>query len=1249
MSTILYGWGSSDDGQLGPVSGVEPCAQVNRPTVVNWPPMGVSKHLVKLACGYQHTLALDSEGLVYSSGSNEFGQLGHCRRPNAFDKVSGIKEQIRDIAAGPYHSAAITTAGRVYMWGCNTNHQLGREDFDDTGVRPLDFNYGPIVQISLGLEHTIALTEASEIYTWGSNNQGQLGLGYCSSRPMVTPQLVECLSALPVRQVAAGANHNLLVTPSGSVYAWGSNSRGQLGLDEPEIKAQDSRKHSRTEVSANETVSRPGVVSVPTPRLLKSMKRRGVTFVACGETHSALLTKDGAVFTFGDGRFGQLGHGSSAVTTSQPQQVFELMGDTCTQVWCGRRHTLVLVTNPSKSPPQPRLLVFGCGVDGQLGLLNRERTFVPIVVKGPWLSHESSPSSSGNSDDLAIIGVYTGGNHCFAVTHHSGLACPTPIDFRKWRSCLLSNIGTFSEPLMRRYVEGLAEHPYLMRRRSSRKFSSTDATAADISDATYSLEAYSMHTALRRLESAFGSIGCLASSLLVDNPNRSHYNIGRADHGMDLDAAHELQEELFLAAPPNAARRLIRPLVEVISRPRRNFPDLECLRAFVFLAVSPLLETPRTDAVIVTVDTSVPPPPVTFQNDEPFNWYPTVLAGYAAGFVLASFCRAVCRLEGVPSSVLDSWFKGFQPRFFRRLVANLNNFVAYLCSSKQDAGETACFNLISGIHATLELMKRLREINEKRVQPISYTSFYVPELTDRFDVKKFANWLVQRHSREKAINSYSGQSPPPRATPQGLRGLSVIFCDPNTSQSCRFPYAALSHKYNTRFNLDISSVPSPSLPHPSSRANALLEAQRRFRFWRSKSVPPKPLQNQDFSIFDYPFVFDVACKAKMLETEAKLSQDLAMEKASSVILGPHLSRILGPLVQSYVIFEVSRSRLISDTLDHLAMHSPADLKRPLKVRFTGEEAIDDGGVLKEFFILIMRELLNPVYGMFKEYPESRMLWFNENNMESPSMFNMVGALCGLAIYNSIIIDLCFPTALFKKLLGEEPTLEDLKELDPVVAKSLQMLLDYEEADLEDAFCLTFEIAVDNYGAIERIPLIPSGGEVVVTQENKQQYVEMYLNFRFNKSCQSVFEAFKSGFFNVCSGYVIKMFQPSELHSMVVGSDDIDWQDLRKNTNYQGEYWDQHPVIKWFWEVLLNQCNLKQKKNFLRFLTGCDRVPIEGLPGIKITIQPNSSGDDFLPVAHTCYNILDLPKYSSMEILRTKFMQAIENTEGFGLV
>ncbi|KAM7542104.1 hypothetical protein Aperf_G00000007794 [Anoplocephala perfoliata] len=1182
MSTTLYGWGSSEVGQLGPVSSEGSTDLVTQPSVINWPPSGVGKHLVKLSCGYQHTLALDSEGLVYSSGSNEFGQLGHQRRPNAFDKVSGISERVRDIVAGPYHSAAVTVTGRVYMWGCNTNHQLGREDSDDTGVRVLDFDHGAIVQISLGLEHTVALTEASEIYTWGSNSHAQLGLGYCSQQPKATPQLVEALLGLPVRQIVSGANHNVLITPSGSVYVWGSNSQGQLGVGDVETtnKPVEPRKASRISNSKQSTTC------VTTPRLLKSVKRRGITFASCGEAHSALLTKDGAILTFGDGRkvksvlSGQLGHGQAAPAVGEPKQVMELMGDTCVQLMCGRRHTFVVVSNPSNSPPRPRPLIFGSGSEGQLGQANLSRTFLPLKVTGPWSSREASLKTE--FDGPTVTAIFTGGNHCFAFTHHSGLACPAPADFRKWQPCHLNNIATFSEPLIRRYVEGLPEHPS---RLSSRKLSSS--APLDICEATYCLENYTMQSAFKRLEVSFGSIGCLASSLLVNDAKRSHYDISKMNHGMDLDAAQELQTELFLAAPIADARRLIRPLIEVISKPRSNFPDLECLRTFVFLAVSPLLDTPRKDTFSVS-DT----------GSGSDGQYPTVMAGYAIGFVLTSFSRAICRLEGVPLSVLDSWFTGFQPRFFRRLVANLTNYVTYRYCSENQLEEPNSFNFQSAAHATLELLKRLYEINQKRAEKITYMTFYIPELTEKFDVRGFASWLLQRNSNEKSINPFSGQSPPPVPPRTGPRGTS-----------------------------------------------------RRFRFWRSRSVPPKqPVQNnQNFTIFDYPFVFDVACKAKMLQVEAKLSQEVAMQEVSNAIIGPALTRLLGPLPQTYLTLEVSRENLISDTLDYLALHSKADLKRPLKVRFRGEEAIDDGGVLKEFFILIMRELLNPAYGMFKVYKDSRMLWFNENNLESPGMFTMVGALCGLAIYNNNIIDLCFPTALFKKLLGEVPNLDDLNELDPTAGRSLQSLLDYEGTDVEDVFCINFETAVDNYGVVERVPLIPNGCETPVTHANRELYVENYLDFRFNRSCKEVFEAFKRGFFDVCSGYVIRMFHPTELHSMVVGSDEIDWLELRRHTNYQGEYWDRHPIIQWFWEVLLNECTLQEKKNFLRFLTGCDRMPILGVSDVKITIQPNNSGDDYLPVAHTCYNILDLPKYTSKEVLAAKLKQAIENTEGFGLV
>lgn len=81
-------------------------------------------------------------------------------------------------------------------------------------------------------------------------------------------------------------------------------------------------------------------------------------------------------------RFGQLGHGQAALALGEPKQVMELLGDTCVQLMCGRRHTLVVVSNPCNSPPRPRLLIFGSGSEGQLGQPNLQRTFLPLNVMG---------------------------------------------------------------------------------------------------------------------------------------------------------------------------------------------------------------------------------------------------------------------------------------------------------------------------------------------------------------------------------------------------------------------------------------------------------------------------------------------------------------------------------------------------------------------------------------------------------------------------------------------------------------------------------------------------------------------------------------------------------------------------------------------------------------------------------------------------------------------------------------------------
>lgn len=100
----------------------------------------------------------------------------------------------------------------------------------------------------------------------------------------------------------------------------------------------------------------------------------------------------------------------------------------------------------------------------------------------------------------------------------------------------------------------------------------------------------------------------------------------------------------------------------------------------------------------------------------------------------------------------------------------------------------------------------------------------------------------------------------------------------------------------------------------------------------------------------------------------------------------------------------------------------------------GEEGVDEGGVQKEFFQLIVREIFDSKYGMFTFNEESRLCWFTPNPVLDDiniREYKLVGLLLGLAVYNSVILDLHFPLALYKKIMDVDIGLADLKQLDPV--------------------------------------------------------------------------------------------------------------------------------------------------------------------------------------------------------------------------
>lgn len=411
-----------------------------------------------------------------------------------------------------------------------------------------------------------------------------------------------------------------------------------------------------------------------------------------------------------------------------------------------------------------------------------------------------------------------------------------------------------------------------------------------------------------------------------------------------------------------------------------------------------------------------------------------------------------------------------------------------------------------------------------------------------------------------------------------------------------------------------------------------------------------PSQN-DFpsvNLCAYPFILNAQAKTTMLQTDAELQMQMAVSGANLhnvfmlLTLEPHLAR------NPYLVLHVRRDHLVSDTLRELTMYSDVDLKKPLKVIFDGEEAVDAGGVTKEFFLLLLKELLDPVYGMFTHYKESNLLWFSDKCFVEQNWFHLIGIICGLAIYNSTVVDLHFPLVLYKKLLNVLPTLEDFRELSPTEARSLQQLLDYEGGDVEETFLLNFAITRENYGLTEVKELIPGGENISVDKNNRKEFVEAYLRYVFSDSVNEQYMAFSSGFLKVCGGEILSLFQPSELMAMVVGNSNYNWEEMEKNAIYKGEYTATHPTVRLFWEVF-HEFPLEKKKQFLLFLTGSDRIPIHGMESLRIVIQSTTAEEHYLPVAHTCYNLLDMPRYQTKEIVRRRLTQAVEQYEGFSLV
>jgi ubiquitin-protein ligase E3 A len=319
----------------------------------------------------------------------------------------------------------------------------------------------------------------------------------------------------------------------------------------------------------------------------------------------------------------------------------------------------------------------------------------------------------------------------------------------------------------------------------------------------------------------------------------------------------------------------------------------------------------------------------------------------------------------------------------------------------------------------------------------------------------------------------------------------------------------------------------------------------------------------------------------------------------------------------------------------------------LQVIFAGEEGLDAGGVRKEFFTLITRQLFSPEFGMFVEQPDTRTLFFRPDSMEAPVNFELIGSLIGLAVYNAVILDLHLPLALYRKLKKEPLSLRDLDDWQPALARGLRLLLDYRGDDVEDVFALTFSVTVESWGETRTVDLVPGGASVPVTRANARDYVKAYLQWLLVDSVKTFFDAFERGFNAVVGGPALELFRPEELAEAVRGSPTLDFEALERGAQYELPYTSSNATVRNFWSVVHSLTD-EEKKKFLHFSTGTDRAPLRGLGSIQFVVsrEPDS---DRLPSSHTCFNQIVIPEYPTREKLEAKLRAAIQQSEGFGLI
>lgn len=430
--------------------------------------------------------------------------------------------------------------------------------------------------------------------------------------------------------------------------------------------------------------------------------------------------------------------------------------------------------------------------------------------------------------------------------------------------------------------------------------------------------------------------------------------------------------------------------------------------------------------------------------------------------------------------------------------------------------------------------------------------------------------------------------------------------------------------------------------HPHSPENNVfvlfIEALAQFNHEKEQLIEPGMFVNQDFcSQLDYKYEYKMFWDENLsyVQTPSILSYQFKMQ-----LLTLENKSMINRNNKKYI--EVKRDSIGQCAMKALQNFSETDYRKLLEISFASEDVEDHGGVTNEFFYCAANQIFSPNFNLFQE-TDVGDVWFKTPIFEEPHVYRLVGTFVGLAVINSIALPFHFNPILYRKLAGKKMTYDDLNIVYPGFWQSLEFAKEEKQngSDISD-YGMYYAYGYELFGNSCEVDIIPNGGQILVTNDTFDDFIERLTDYLLNKSIEKAFIEFCIGFGKVCNSPIFDLFKWYELDEVFSGEQKYDWIGLKTRAIYEGGYSEQSQTIKDFW-IVFNEFNEDEKTLFLRFVTGNHRPR-----NLKITIS--RTGDtNKLPTAHTCISLMMLPDYRDIEKIRTGMRICLANPDGFGFV